>query len=128
MQVRIAGLITAAEGVVAVLAAAVLVIRAATGHSAAYNGYGTAAWLAIVFGAVVAGGVALMTGRRWGRAIALVAQILLLGVSYFFFTSHVAYGGVPLSVVTLAVLILLFHPASLRWISEGYHEDMGGRK
>ncbi|MGV9825409.1 MULTISPECIES: hypothetical protein [unclassified Gordonia (in: high G+C Gram-positive bacteria)] len=122
-QIQIAGAVTTAEGVVAVAIAVILVIRAATGHTAAYNGYGTAAWLAIIFGAVIAGGVALMSGRRWGRAISLVAQILLLGVSYYFFTSGVPYIGAPLALITIVVLVLLFHPASLRWISADYVDD-----
>ncbi len=70
-------MVTALEGAIAVIVAAVLVIRGLAGHEeVAISGYGTAAWFGIIGGGVLLGGVALLTGRRWGRAIAMVAQIL----------------------------------------------------
>lgn len=118
IQLRVAGAITALEGAIAVIFAIVLVIRAAAGHhEAAISGYGTAAWFGIIFGGVLVGGVALMRGRRWGRAISLVAQILLLPVAYYLFTSHQVGFAIPLALAAVVTLVLLFHPASVRWIS-----------
>ena len=86
--VRIAGAITMAQGAAAIVVAVVLVIREAAGHKeAAISGYGTAAWFGIIFGGGAGRGAALWFGRRWGRAISLVAQILLLPVSYYLVTS-----------------------------------------
>lgn len=116
--IRVAGALTTLEGVLALIVAAVLVIRGLTeDRHDAFNGIGTALWLAIIFGGVLAGGVALVTGRRWGRAISVVAQILLLPVSYYLFTSHQPLWAVPLGLLALITLGFLFAPASLRWIA-----------
>lgn len=122
--VRIAGLITAAQGVIALAVAAVLLIREASGHrEEAYSGYGTAAWFAIIFGGVLVGGLALALGRRWGRAISLVAQILLLPVAFYMITSDQAWAGVPLGLLALAVLVMLFSPSSMQWLANDYAPD-----
>ena len=47
------------------------------------NKFGTAAWFAIIGGAVLAAGWALWTGRRWGRGVAVFAQLLLLPVAWY---------------------------------------------
>ena len=122
--VRIAGAITMAQGAVAIIVAVVLVIREAAGHEeAAISGYGTAAWLRIIFGGVLAGGAALWFGRRWGRAISVVAQILLLPVSYYLVTSGQAVFGVPLALIAIAVLVMLFMPSSVQWLASDYAPD-----
>ena len=116
--IRVAGAVTALEGAIAVIVAAVLVIRGLAGHEdVAISGYGTAAWFGIIGGGVLLGGVALLTGRRWGRAIAMVAQILLLPVAYYLFTSHQPAYAVPLGLAALVVLGFLFSPASVRWLA-----------
>lgn len=122
--VRAAGAITALEGIIAVVVAIVLVIREAMGHHEdAISGYGTAAWFGIIFGGVLVGGLALITGRRWGRAIAVVAQILLLPVAYYMITSHQPWFGIPLGIAAVAVLVLLFSGPSLRWHVADYAPD-----
>ena len=92
-----AGALVTLQGLVAAGFAIVAVIRGATGHDQSVtNGYGFAAWVAILGGAVLAAGIALLTGRRWGRAIAVVAQLLLLPVAWSLLTdSH----QVPLGIV-----------------------------
>ena len=122
--VRIAGAITMAQGAAAIVVAVVLVIREAAGHKeAAISGYGTAAWFGIIFGGVLAGGAALWFGRRWGRAISLVAQILLLPVSHYLVTSGQAVFGVPLALIAIGVLVLLFMPSSVQWLANDYAPD-----
>ncbi|AZG48562.1 hypothetical protein [Gordonia insulae] len=123
--IRVAGAVTAIEGAIAVIVAVVLAIREAAGHEeAAISGYGTAAWFGIIGGGVLVGGVALLSGRRWGRAIAVVAQILLLPVAYALLTdSHQPWFGIPLAIAAVAVLVLIFSPASTRWLIGEYGPD-----
>ena len=102
--IRWAGALVAAEGAVACIVAVVLIVRGLLGHDQSQaSGYGTAIWFVILGGAVLAGGLALITGRRWGRAIAVVAQVLLLPVVWALLTdSHQPFFGVLLGVVVVA--------------------------
>ncbi len=118
-QIKVAGAVTTVEGLIGVVVAAILVIRGLAGHEeTAISGYGTAAWFAIIGGGVLAGGVALWTGRRWGRSIAMIAQILLLPVAYYLLTSGLAVFSVPLALAALGVLVMLFSPAAMRWLAD----------
>ncbi|WP_018180957.1 hypothetical protein [Jongsikchunia kroppenstedtii] len=115
----------ALEGAVAIIVAVVLVIRAIAGQDQhVTSGYGTAAWFVIMGGAVFAGGFALFRGRRWGRAIAVIAQILLIPFGYSLaFDSHRMWAGIPLIIFVVLTLGLLFSPSSLRWLSAAYAPD-----
>ncbi|MEH3156927.1 MAG: hypothetical protein PGN29_16920 [Gordonia paraffinivorans] len=118
--VRRAGLVVALEGAVGIVAGVVFLVRGLTGaeDSVFINDYGTAAWFAILGAGVAAGGIALVRGRRWGRAIAVVAQILLIPVAFALLTdSGRPWFGAPLLVVVVIVLGLLFSPSSVRWLS-----------
>lgn len=118
--VRYAGYLVAAEGALAVVSAVVLVIRALGGADQhVVNGYGTAAWFVIVGGAVLAAGWALITGRRWGRGLAVFANLLLLGVAYYVYGSHQLVYAVLIAVVAVATLGLLFSPSAVQWASSG---------
>jgi hypothetical protein len=119
--VRGAGLIVAVQGAAGLLVAAVLLIRAIGGAAdqRVVNGFGTAVWFAVAGGAVLAAGWALLTGRRWGRGLAVFAELLLLPVAWYLTVgSHQALFGVPGAAVALTVLALLFSPATLRWLSD----------
>ena len=60
------------------------------------NKFGTAAWFAIIGGGVLAAGWALWTGRRWGRGVAVFAQLLLLPVAWYIAVgSHQWIYGIP---------------------------------
>lgn len=120
--VRVAGAVTALEGVVGVVVAVILLIREAAGHrDAAISGYATAAWFGIIGAGVLVGGQALLRGRRWGRAICVVTQILLLPVAYALLTdSHQPWFGIPLGIIALGVLVLVFSPAATRWQAGEY--------
>jgi hypothetical protein len=122
-SVRGAGAIVAAQGATGVVVAAVLLIRAIGGASHRGNNvFGTAGWFALAGGAVLAAGWALLTGRRWGRGLAVFAELLLLGVAYYLTTgSHRPLIGVPVGALSAVVLALLFSPAALRWVT-----DQGG--
>ena len=120
--IRWAGALVAAEGAVACIVAVVLIVRGLLGHDQSQaSGYGTAIWFVILGGAVLAGGLALITGRRWGRAIAVVAQVLLLPVVWALLTdSHQPFFGVLLGVVVVAGLGLLFSPPASQWMAQEY--------
>jgi peptidoglycan/LPS O-acetylase OafA/YrhL len=114
--VRRAGALVAAEGVAAVVFAAVLVALAFAHHANQRVAFGTAAWFAIVGVAVLAAGWALRGGRRWGRGLAVVAQLLLLPVAWSMaISSRQPAVGIPVAVVALGTLALLFSPSALRW-------------
>lgn len=113
------------EGAVAVIVALVLIVRGLLGHDqSAASGYGTAAWFGILGGGVLAAGVGLLLGKRWGRAIAVIAQLLLLPVTWSLLTdSHQPVFGALLGVVVVTALILLFAPPSTRWMAADYGAD-----
>ncbi|MBY6412436.1 hypothetical protein HQ346_12205 [Rhodococcus sp. BP-252] len=122
---RSAGVLVAVEGIVALVAAVVYVVRAVEGSDrTTANGYGTAGWFAVVGAAVLAAGVALIAGKRWGRAIALVVQLLLLPVVWALLTdSHQPLYGALLGAGVLSILVLLFSPPSSRWMAAEYGQD-----
>jgi hypothetical protein len=119
--VRGAGLIVAVQGAAALVVAAVLVVRGIAGaDQRVVNGLGTAVWFVLVGGVVVAAGRALVLGKRWGRGLAVVTQLLLLPVAWYLAVgSHQLAFGIPVAVVALAVLVLLFSPAAVRWAAGG---------
>jgi hypothetical protein len=117
--VRQAAVVVALEGAALVAVAAVLVVRHLGGvqDQPWLSGYGTAAWFLIMGAAVLAAGWALWTGRRWGRGIAVFAQLLLLPVAYYMgFGSQRWVYAVAVGVVALATLGLLFTPSTLQWL------------
>ncbi|MFY2860752.1 hypothetical protein ACOJVU_13465 [Mycobacterium sp. THU-M104] len=119
--VRAAGVIVAVQGVVALVVAAVLVVRGIAGaDQRLVNGLGTAVWFVVMGGVVLAAGRALALGRRWGRGLAVATQLLLLPVSWYLAVgSHRPAFGIPAGVVALTVLVLLLSPAGVRWAVGG---------
>jgi peptidoglycan/LPS O-acetylase OafA/YrhL len=120
-SVRGAGLIVAVQGAAGLMVAAILLFRAFGGaDQRVANGFGTALWFTLAGGAVLAAGWALLKGRRWGRGLAVFAQLLLLPVAWYLAVgSHRMLIGVPVGVLALTGLALLFSPAALRWVSRG---------
>lgn len=120
---RQAAVLVALEGVAGLVAAAVYVLSGLGGvEVSGLNKFGTAAWFVIIGGGVLAAGWALWTGRRWGRGIAVFAQLLLLPVSYYVAVgSHQWVYGIPIALIAIATLVLLFSPSAVEWI--GAHDD-----
>lgn len=118
--VRRAGVLVGLQGALGVVGAGVFLIRALTGSDRhIVNGFGNAAWFGVCGAALLAAGWALWTGRRWGRGIAVFAQLLLLPVSWYVGPgSHRWLYGIPIALAALAVLALLFAPATLRWLTD----------
>ena len=123
--VRGAGVAVGAQGAAALVVAAVLVVRGIAGaDQRVVNGLGTAVWFVLVGGVVLAAGRALVVGKRWGRGLAVVTQLLLLPVAWYLAVgSHQPAFGIPVGILALTVLILLFSPAAVRWAAGG---DQGG--
>lgn len=117
--VRVAGTITALQGTLAIVMAIALTVRELGGHHEdAISGYGTAAWFAIMGSAVLAAGWALWTGRRWGRGISVFANLLLLGVAWYVYSSGQLLYALLVGVVSVTVLAVLFSPPVLAWLTQ----------
>lgn len=118
--VRRAAALVMLEGAAGLVAAAVFVARGLLGADQhIVSGFGNAMWFTFVGGGVLAAGWALWTGRRWGRGIAVFAQLLLLPVTWYVAVgSHQWFYGIPIAVVALAALLLLFSPATLQWLAQ----------
>lgn len=116
--VRAAAALVGLEGTAGVVAAVVFLIRGLAGSDRhIVNGFGNAAWFAVIGAALLTAAWALWTGRRWGRGIAVFAQLLLLPVTWYVGVgSHRWFYGIPVAMVALAALVLLFAPATLRWL------------
>lgn len=128
INVRRAGAIVALEGALGVAAAIYMVVRELMGHEDGdfISGYGTAAWFAILGGGVMAGGIALLTGRRWGRAIAVMTQVLLVPVAFALITdSELPVIGTPVLVILVIALYFLFSPRSMKWFAQAYEINPG---
>ncbi len=120
---RGAGLIVAVQGVAALVVATVLVVRGIAGaDQRVVNGLGTAVWFFLVGGVVLAAGRALVLGKRWGRGLAVVTQLLLLPVAWYLTTgSHQPAFGIPAGLVALTALVLLLSPPAVRWAAGSDH-------
>jgi hypothetical protein len=116
--VRQAAVLVALEGAAALVAAVVYIVSGLGGpNEPGLNNFGTAAWFAIIGGCVLAAGWALWTGRRWGRGVAVFAQLLLLPVSWYMGVgSHQWAYAIPIAVVALVTLVLLFSPSAVQWL------------
>lgn len=116
---RIAGWISSAQGLIGVGAAITLVVRALAGHreeTVMISGYGTALWFAILGGALLAAGVGLLRGRRWGRGLVVIAELLLLFVAWYIGVGSGQYlAGIALAVVCAVALVSLFRRESIHW-------------
>lgn len=116
------------EGAASLLAAVVFVVRGLGGvDQSTVSGFGNAAWFAIIGSGILTAGWALWTGRRWGRGVAVFAQLLLLPVTWYIAVgSHQWLYGIPLAVLALGTLGLLFSPSALQWL--GAHDSASADK
>jgi hypothetical protein len=114
--VRVAGVLVGLQGLVGVAIAVGLLVAAAHGRTGPVPVLATGAWLAGFGVILLVIGANLVRGRHGARTPAIVAQLLLLGVSWYAVSpsSQPAY-GVPAAAFCMAVLVLLFCPAALRW-------------
>lgn len=125
--VRIAGWISAAQGLAGVVVAVILIARIVTGQGGEAGGWGLAAWFVILGGGLMAAGLGLLTGRRWGRGLVLIAELLILvavGSSLIGATGatlsgrvelSLYLGGLALAVACAVALVSLLRAESVEW-------------
>lgn len=131
--VRGAGLLVLVQGAAALVAAAVLVVRGLSGAdqhvvngspASGWYAQGTAVFFVLIGAVVLAAGRALIVGKRWGRGLAVITQLLLLPVAWYLTVdSHRPGVGIPAGIAALTVLGLLFSPAGVRWAARGDQRD-----
>lgn len=124
--VRGAGLVVVLQGLVGVVFAVALLIRAFSGAETIGNLYGEAAYFAVLGGAVLGCGVALFLGKRGVRGPVTVIEILLLGVAWYAAgpSGRPEY-GIPVAALSLLVLYLLYNVKARVWAEDrqGLDED-----
>jgi len=115
---RAAGLVSV-QGTAGMVAAVVFAIRALAGADRhIVNGFGNAAWFGLLGVVLLAAAWALWTGRRWGRGIAIYAQMLLLPVSWYVGVgSRQWIYAVPLAVLSVAIVVLLLSRSANQWMT-----------
>lgn len=118
--VRQAAVLVGLQGLAAVVLAAILVVRGLAGaDQRIVNGFGTGATVAVLGAAVLAAGWALWNSRRWGRGLAVFAQLLLLPVAWYMGVGSHQWGyAVPVALVAALILVLLFSPATVEWLTQ----------
>lgn len=118
---RHAAMLVGLQGAIGVIGAVVFLIRGLAGADRhIVNGYGNALWFGIFGGVLLLAGWAMWTGRRWGRGIGIYAQMLLLPVSWYAGVGSGQWGyAIPVALVSVAVLVLLFSPATIQWLTGG---------
>lgn len=120
-----AGVVVTFEGAVGIICAIIILGRAIAGHSeTGISGYGTAAWFAAIFGAVLVAGIALLRGRRGGRGVGIITQILLAPVVFSLLgQSHQVVWGILLLLIIIPGFVLLVHPRTSAWMNRSYDSD-----
>lgn len=116
-QVRIAGGVVGLEGLAGLAFAVALVVRGLTVTATpGVNPFGMAGYFAVLGAGVLASGIGLLLGHRWGRTPAVVMQLLLIGTAWYAIDGASRWAiGVPVAVVCVAVLVLLFAGPSRAW-------------
>lgn len=129
--VRWAAIVSLAQSLIGIGYALLLIVRQISGErdesivsespNASWVGLGTAVFFLIIFGTVLAGGIAVLRARgRWGRGPVIMLNLILLPISL----SMCGAGAWPLGIATglsaLAVLGMMFSPRAVDWASRVY--------
>lgn len=131
-QIRWAGIIAIVQSVIAIAFAAFLVFRDITDaeeyslvsdtSNIGWVGTGTAIYIFIIFGTVLAGAISMLRGNKWGRGPIVLLEVLLLGVAYFMFTGGAWPFGVLTALSAVLALYFLFNRNSFEW-SEAHYQS-----
>jgi hypothetical protein len=115
-QIRAAGVTVGVEGLLGVGFAVLLALRAADSPAGVGAVLGEAGYFLVIGAGVVFVAVGLLTGRRWARTPAIVAQLLLLPVVYSLIgPSHQLLLGIVSGIVVIATFLLLISEPSREW-------------
>lgn len=113
---RLAGVLVAAQGALALVFAVVLALRAASADLPVDFVLGESAYFAVIGLALGAVGVGLVVGRRWARTPAIVTQLLLLPVVYSLIgPSRQLVLGIVTGVFVVVTFLLLISERSRGW-------------
>jgi hypothetical protein len=115
--VRGAGVLVGLQGLTGLVFAVIVLVRAFGGGSTPGNNlFGQAAYFAVLGGAVLAVGIALVLGKQWARSPAMVAEILLLGVAWYMIgPSGRPLLGAPVAALSVLVMYLLLNARAREW-------------
>jgi len=114
--VRVAGAMTAVQGLAGIAFAVALVVRAFGGVESTGKVLGEAGYFTILCAGVLAAGVGLVLGKRWARTPSIVVQLLLLGVAWYMYgPSGQQLVGSLIGLYTVVVIALLFTNPVRRW-------------
>jgi hypothetical protein len=96
------------------------VLEAANVHAErAAMGITTAAFFAILGGALIGAAWLVVRGRTGARSPIIVAQVMFLGLAWSFLGGATTWVAVGLGIVAIVVLAGLFHPASIDALTDG---------
>lgn len=122
--VRVAGALTGLQGLAGVGFAVALLVRALSGVETIGNLYGEAAYFAILGGAVLGCGIALVLGKRGVRGPTTVIEIILLGVAWYAAgPSDRPEYGIPVAALCVVVLYLLYNAQARLWAEDRQDES-----
>lgn len=88
--------------------------------AADWIGTGTAIFIMILFGTVLAGSISLLRGRHWGRSPIVMIEVLLLPVAWYMLSEGLILAGIATVVSAVAALVFILHPRSTAWVAENY--------
>ena len=89
-----------------------------TGAAARWVGVGSAVFIFIVFGFVIAASIAMSRGHKWGRGAVVLIEIILAACSFQMMSGGAVALGIVTLVTTLAALyLLMFAPAPTKWFA-----------
>lgn len=115
-QVRAAGAVVGAQGLLGVGFAVALAVRAFSSTAGVGPVLGEAGYFVIIGAALLLVGVGLVVGKRWARTPAIVTQLLLLPVVYSLIgPSRQLLLGLLTGVVVVATFLLLISERSREW-------------
>ncbi|QNE90584.1 hypothetical protein H0194_08380 [Corynebacterium incognita] len=85
--------------------------------SSQWVGTGTAVFIAVVFGFIIAASIALLKGARWGRGGIVLVQFILAASSFQMMSGGaIALGVAVLASALMVLYLLLIAPASVQWL------------
>lgn len=127
---RWAGTIAIVQSVLVLCFAAFLIYRDVTdaeqtsliseNSNIGWVGTGTAIYLIIIFGAIIAAAISMMRGRKWGRGPVAMWEMILLPISYYMFTEGAAAAAAISAISAIVALACLFNRQSLDWVAASY--------